>query len=60
VCELFGKVREKWPHLSEKYFKLSNGVTELSPDNPHAQLDDWSLGLRNNANIFVTFAAQGG
>jgi len=59
VCELFGKVREEWPHLSEKYFKLSNGVRELSPDN-HAQLDDWSVELHNNAKIFVTFATQGG
>jgi len=60
VCELFGKVREKWPRLSEKCFKLLNRRKELSPDNSHLPLDDWSLELHDNSNIVVTFPNHGG
>jgi len=35
-------------------------MTELTPDNSHVQLDDWSLGLHDDANIYVTFPTQGG
>ena len=61
VCELYGRVRQQWPELSEKYFRLSNGVKEISPnDGKCLQLDDWDLELCNNSNIFVTFATVGG
>ena len=61
VCELYGGVREEWPQLSAKYFRLSNGVKEISPDNgSHLQLDDWELDLHNGSNVVVTFATVGG
>ena len=53
--DLYGGVREKWPHLSEKYFRLSNGTKEISPDYGHLQLDDWELELHDRSNIVVTF-----
>ena len=60
MCELYGEVREAWPRLSEKYFRLSNGVKEISPDSGHLQLDDWELELHNGSNVVVTFPTVGG
>ena len=61
VCELYGRVREEWPQLSAKYFRLSNGVKEISPDDgSRLQLDDWELDLHNRSNVVVTFATVGG
>ena len=59
MCELYGGVREKWPQLSEKCFRLSNGVKEISPDNgSRLQLDDWEL--HDGSNVYVTFPTVGG
>ena len=61
VCELYGRVRQQWPQLSEKYFRLSNGVKEISPSTGmSSKLDDWDLELHDNSNIVVTFATVGG
>ena len=60
VCDLYGKVRAKWPELSEKYFRLINGTTQISPDNGCSQLDEWDVRLYDQANVDVTFAAFGG
>lgn len=61
ICDLYGRVREKWPYLSEKYFRLSNGVKEISPDcSGRTQLDGWDLNLHDNSRIVVTFATVGG
>lgn len=60
VCELYRKVREEWPYLSERYFRLSNGVEVISPDYNKKQLDDHRVNLHNNSNVVVTFATFGG
>ena len=60
VCDLYGKVRERFPRLSEKRFRLCNGLKEISPDDSNCQLDDERYDLKNNANIYVTFPAHGG
>ena len=60
VCELYRKVREEWPYLSERYFRLSNGVEVISPDYNNKQLDDHRVNLHNNSNVVVTFATFGG
>jgi len=57
---LYGKVREQFPKLSEKFFRLSNGPKEFSPDDGRRRLDDIEYNLSNNANIIVTFPTHGG
>lgn len=61
MCELYGKVRVKWPYLSEKYFRLATAKKELSPENAnHLSLDDDSLELQNNSTVVVKFQTPGG
>lgn len=60
MCDLFKMIREEWPRLSEKYFRLICGTNQISPDKGHLKLDDWEVGLQNNAEIFVIFGTSGG
>lgn len=60
VCELYGSIREKWTYLSKDPFKLSNGVTEISPDYGSLQLDDWNINLHDKSTVIVTFPTVGG
>ena len=60
VCKLYEKIREKWPKLSERHFKLTSEIKEISPDSSHLQLDDWEIDLHNDSNIFITFSTIGG
>ena len=55
VCDLYGGIREKWPHLSENHFRLLSGVKNISPDSGHLQLDDWEINLNDGSSIIVFF-----
>ena len=60
MCDLYGKVREKWKYLSKNYFRLLHEVKEISPNYGNLQLDDWNVNLHNRSTIFVTFPTVGG
>ena len=60
VCDLYGKIREKWKYLSKDRFRLKHEVKEISPNYGNLQLDDWNVNLRNRSTIFVIFPTPGG
>lgn len=53
VCDLYGGIREKWPHLSENHFRLLSGVKNISPDSGHLQLDGWEINLQDGSDVEV-------
>ena len=58
--DLYGGIRERLPHLTEKHFRLSNGVKKyLQIVHGHLQLDNWEPELHDRANIVVTFPTDG-
>ena len=61
MCELYGRIRQRWPQLSVTDFRLSNGTNDIPPDNGRCtQINDLDLNLQDGSCIMVLFLMLGG